>query len=113
MAGREERDDVGMLQRGGELDLATEALGVHAGRHLRGQHLHHDLPFELPLLSQEDATHPTAAELVFDPVAGAKGDLEASLEIGHAVTQGRWDNCMIGARVRRGQRAERQFRGVL
>ena len=101
---------MGMLQRGGELDLAPEALGVHAGRHLRGQHLHDDPPLELALLGEKDAAHPAAAELVFDAVARAEGDLEASLEIRHAVTPGRWDDCIIGARVRRGQRAEHQCR---
>lgn len=34
--------------------------------------------------------------------------LAGELEVGHAVTQGRWDNSIIGPRVRRGQRAARQ-----
>ena len=106
----EQRHDVRVLQGSRELDLAAEPLGVDPGRHLRGQHFHHHLPPELTLLGQEHATHPATAELVFDAEARAEGDLEASLEIRHAVTQGRWDDCIIGARARRGQRAERQCR---
>jgi len=83
MAGGEEWDDVGMLQRGGELNLAAEPLGVHPGRHLRGQHFHHHLPPELTLLGEEDTTHPAAAELVFDAVGVAEGILQTSPKVAH------------------------------
>src|SRR5438094_8995937 len=83
MASCKERDDVPMLQRGGELDLAAEALGVQAGRHLRGQDFHHDLPLELALLSQKDPAHPTPAELLLDPVGVAEGGLQASQNVAH------------------------------
>jgi hypothetical protein len=44
-----------VLQLGGKLDLAPEALYVHAGSQLGEEHLHHDLPVEHTLESQEDA----------------------------------------------------------
>src|SRR5438094_6857776 len=41
---RSQRNDMRVLQRGGEADLALEPLGAHAGRQLGWQHLHHHLP---------------------------------------------------------------------
>ncbi len=70
-SGGEHRHDVGMLQLGGELDLALESLGAHTSGQLGRQHLHHHATAEAHLLGEEDATHAAAAELAFDAVGGA------------------------------------------
>ncbi len=65
-SGGEERDDVGVLQRGGQADLALEPLGADTRGHLGGQHFHHYLPAEPHFLGEEDAAHAAAAELALD-----------------------------------------------
>src|SRR5947207_122398 len=70
-SGGEQRDDVGMLQLGRELDLALESFSAHARRQLGRQHLHHHATAEADLLGEEDAAHAAAAELTFDAVGGA------------------------------------------
>jgi hypothetical protein len=59
---------MGMLQRGGEADLALEPLGAHARGQFRGEHLHDDLSAEPHFLGEEDAAHAAAAELALDAV---------------------------------------------
>jgi hypothetical protein len=54
---------MGVLQLGGQLDLAPEPLDVHAGGQLRQEHLDHDFPVQGALRRQEHARHPAAAEL--------------------------------------------------
>ncbi len=74
IAGRargEERDDVGVLQLGGELDLALEPLRAHTSRHLGGQHFHHHLASQPHFLGDEHAAHAAAAELGLEAVGGA------------------------------------------
>jgi hypothetical protein len=66
-----ERDDVGVLERGGELDLAPEPVDVEPGPQVRGQDLEDDLPSERGLLRHEDARHPPAAELTLDAIGVA------------------------------------------
>ncbi len=66
--GGEQRDDMGMLQRGGQPDLTLEPLGAHARRQLGREHLHHHLPAEPYFLGEEDAAHAAAAELALDTV---------------------------------------------
>ena len=67
----EQRDDVGMLQLGGELDLALEPLGAHARGQLGRQHLHDDLAAQSHFLSEEYTAHAAAAELALDEVSAA------------------------------------------
>ncbi len=59
--GCEQGDDVGVLERGGQLDLAPEPLGVDPGRHLRRQNFDDHFPRERLLVREEDAAHPAAA----------------------------------------------------
>ncbi len=61
-----------MLQGGGELDLAIEAIHPHFQREVGGQHLDHDVPRELRLLGHKHAAHATAAELPLDAIGGAE-----------------------------------------
>jgi hypothetical protein len=73
LAGGQERHDVRVLQRGGELDLAPEAVGAHRRRELGRQHLDHHAAAEGDLGGEVDAAHPAAAELALDPVRGGEG----------------------------------------
>jgi N-acyl-D-amino-acid deacylase len=54
LAGRQHRDDVGLLERHGERDLALESLGVDARGQLAREELHHDLAVEADLVGEED-----------------------------------------------------------
>ena len=65
-----------MLELGGELDLAAEAVDVDAGGELGREHLDHDLPARAPFLGQEDAAHPAAAELALEAVRAAERVLQ-------------------------------------
>ncbi len=86
----EQRDDVGMLQLGGELDLPLEPLLIHLGGHLGRQHLDDHLARESDLLGEEDATHPAAAQLALDAVGVTQGGGEAGFEVGgHLATEDR------------------------
>ena len=57
-----------MLQLSADAYFAPEPFDAHCRRHLRVQHLHDDCAAERNFLSDEDATHATAAELALDPV---------------------------------------------
>jgi hypothetical protein len=72
-AGVEDREDVRMLQPGGEADLAEEPLGAQAGGDLRVEHLEGHRPIVLEVLRQVDRGHPTAAKLALDAVAIGQG----------------------------------------
>jgi len=65
---REHGDDVRLLQRRCDADLALEAGGGHRRRQLRREELHHDLPAEAVLFSDEYPGHATAAELALERV---------------------------------------------
>ena len=82
LAGGEQRHDVGMLERRGELDLAPEPVHAHGGRELRRQHLDHDLPAEARLLGDEHAAHGAAAQLALEQVAIGQGRPEAIEHVG-------------------------------
>src|SRR5262249_9853325 len=74
LSGREHRQDVWVLQLGGEHDLVLETLEIHAGREMGREHFHHDTTTERALLRQKHATHATAAELAFYAIrAGQRG----------------------------------------
>ncbi len=84
LAGGQEGNDVGMLELGGEVDLAAEPLDAHPGRQLGQQYLDDDPALERRLQRQEDAGHPAAAELALDPVGIAERALKLVPEIhGH------------------------------
>ena len=72
LARREQWHDVWMLQPRGELDLALEPLGRHAGGQLRGKQLDDDLAAEREFRSHIDARHPSAAELTIELVGIAE-----------------------------------------
>jgi hypothetical protein len=85
VAGGEQRHDVGMLERGGQLDLAAEPVGAQGGGEIRRQDLDHDLPAEDGLLGQEDPAHAAAAQLALDQVAPGEGGAESIDDTGYSV----------------------------
>src|SRR6266536_2681286 len=81
--GGEQRDDVRVLQRGGELRLTAEPVDVHAGAELGRQHLDHHAPPQTELLGEVHAAHAAAAELLLEAVRAAERGREAGEEIRH------------------------------
>jgi hypothetical protein len=77
---------VGVIEPGGELDLAQEALGPQGRGQLRPQHLDRDRAVMLLVLGEIDRGHPTAADLPLDRVAVGEGLRDAFQQIGHQVT---------------------------
>ena len=65
----EQREDVRVLQVGGELDLGQEPLGADDGGELGPEQLEGDLPVVPEVLGQEDRGHAAGADLALDPVA--------------------------------------------
>ena len=61
--------DVGVLQPGGELDLALEALGAERGGELGEEHLEGDRAVVPEVLGEVDDGHAAAAELALERVA--------------------------------------------
>jgi hypothetical protein len=56
-AGTQQRHDVRLLQRGGESDLAREALGAQVLRQLGGQHLDDHVALEGGIAREEHPRH--------------------------------------------------------
>ena len=73
----ENGEDIGMLEPGGHLDFAEEALGGGDEAALLLEHLDGDPALEPEVLAQVDHGHATAAELMLDRVAARKGALKA------------------------------------
>ena len=80
----EQRQDVRVLEVGGELDLGQEPLGADDGRELGAEQLERDPPVVAEVLGQVDGGHAAGADLALDPVAVGQGELEAALRLGHA-----------------------------
>src|SRR4029079_9926669 len=64
-------DDVGVLQRGGDLDLPEEALPSQGDRELGLEHFQRDGATVLEIGGEEHHGHAAVAELALDPVAVA------------------------------------------
>jgi hypothetical protein len=62
-------EDVGVLEAGGELDLALEAVRPERGGGLGQQHLERHGPVVLEIASEIDGGHPAAPELALDEIA--------------------------------------------
>ena len=83
VAGVEQAQDVGMLQPGGDLDLAGEPLGAERGGQLGAQDLHRHLAVVLQVLGEVDRGHAALAELALDAVAVGEGRLQSGHRLGH------------------------------
>jgi len=69
----EDRDDVGVLEPGGELDLAEESIRTEGSRELWAKQLERDRPIVPQVLGEPDGTHAAAAELTLEEVAVTQG----------------------------------------
>ena len=78
-----QRQDVGMLQPRGDLDLPEEALGSQGRGELGVEHLDRHGTVMLHVLGQEDGGHPTAAELALNRVAVGERSAQGVEQIGH------------------------------
>ena len=87
-----QRQDVRVLQIGGDLDLLEEALRAEGRRELRLEHLERDLPVVPEVVSQVHRRHAALAELSLDAVAVGECGLQlfkCRRELGHASPVGR------------------------
>ena len=73
VAGVEDAEDVRMLEAGGDLDLAGEALGAECGGQLGAEDLDGDAAVVLEVFGEIDGGHATLAELTLDAVAAGEG----------------------------------------
>jgi hypothetical protein len=83
LAGVVDREDMGMLESGGESDLALEALGPEHGGELRVQDLQRDGAVVLEVVGEIDRRHAPAPELPLDAVAVGEGGNEVGPGVGH------------------------------
>src|SRR5437588_3693325 len=63
------REDVGMIERGRDLDLAQEALGAERYAEIGSQHLHGDLAVVFQVFGEMDGGHPPLAQRALQAVA--------------------------------------------
>ena len=78
-------EDVGMLQAGGDLDLAQKALGAEGRAQLRAQHLDGDPALEAQVVGEKDHGHPAAANLTLHGVAARKRRCEPRAKLVHGL----------------------------
>jgi hypothetical protein len=76
LPGIDQGKDVGMLQVGGEPDLAEKALRAEPGGELRPEQLDRDGAVVLEVAREVDGSHAAAAELPLDAVAVGEGRLQ-------------------------------------
>ncbi len=73
---------MGMLQPGGQADLALEPVGREAFGEVGAEHLDHHFPSQRSLVGHEHPAHASTAELPLDDVGGAERPLQPVLNIG-------------------------------
>jgi len=83
-AGVEDRENVRMLEPGGEADLALEPVGTERGGQRGMEHLERHRAVVLEVLREEDRGHAPAPELALEGVAGAQAFLKLRAQVGHA-----------------------------
>ena len=79
----DQAEDMGVLEPGGDLDLAGEPLGAERGGQLGAQDLHRHLAVVLQVLGEIHGRHAALAELALDAVAGGEGRLQSGDQLGH------------------------------
>src|SRR5688500_8172508 len=87
-AGVEEREDVRMLEGGGEADLAHEQVGQ--GDQLAANDLEGDWAAVPQVAGEVDGGHAAPAELALDAVAAVEIALKVEGEVGHVTP---WNEC--------------------
>jgi hypothetical protein len=94
-----------VLQLCCKMDLSPEPIDFHAGSQLVEEHLHHDLPAERALESQEDARHPPSAELPLQEIGIPEGLLKWLLKADAHRTTVRKETENLEIKVGEGHRA--------
>jgi hypothetical protein len=89
----EEGQDVGVLEIGGGLDFAQEAVSAECGGKLGAKELDGDEAVVLEVAGEVDGGHATATEFTLDAVAIDEGGLQRRQGIRHARTDwGQWQD---------------------
>ena len=83
VAGIIERQDVRMMQAGGDLDLTEEALGTQGGRQLGTEYFHGHLAVVLQILGEINQSHPPHAQLALEPIPVGERRGEAKEGVRH------------------------------
>ena len=110
--GVEQRQDVGMRQLRGGLDLAQEAVEAEAGRQFGAENLERDVAVVPEIAGKVDGRHPAGAEFALDAVAIGQGGREclgsgghfrkyAAVSVGAPRRSGRGDGMTPGGRIYR------------
>ena len=73
----EQRQDIGVLQLGGDLDFTKESLRRERGRDFGLQQLDGHVPAMPQVLGEEDRRHGSAPELPLDGIAALEHRLES------------------------------------
>src|SRR5213592_424909 len=94
------RQDVGMLQAGGQHDLALEPLGAEYRRDLWMEQLERDRTVVLEIVGEIDRRYPAAPQLPIEAVVAGKGGTQARIPVGQRGL-GVGDVARIDTRVRR------------
>ncbi len=76
----EKRENVWVLQPGGELDLPEEALRSQGGGQLRTKHLQGDMSAVLQVMREVNSGHSAPAEFPLDDIAVGQVGLETHIE---------------------------------
>ncbi len=82
-----QRQDVRVLQVGGDLDLVQEPLGPDHRGQLGPQHLERDLAVVLHVVGQVDRGHAPGPQLPLDHVAIAQGHLQRFSDTRHSLSR--------------------------
>ncbi|HKW41593.1 MAG TPA: hypothetical protein VJN39_10105 [Gemmatimonadales bacterium] len=77
LTGVVQRQDVVVIEPGGDRDLAQEPVGADHRRELGSEHLDRHLAVVFHVVGEGDGRHAAAAELALDGVAGCQGSVEA------------------------------------
>ena len=83
MAGVVQRQDVWVVELGGDLDLAQEAAYSQRGREFRTQDLDRDSAMVLEVLAEVHGGHATAADLPLDGITVDESLFEPVQNVGH------------------------------
>ena len=93
----EQREDVRVLERRRNFDLAEESLAADDGRQLGLEQLDRDAAPVLQVLGEKDDRHPTVADLTLDPVSIAQRRRELLEQVHGLVLSASGTNVPLGA----------------
>jgi len=81
-----QREDVGVLQPGGDLDLAEEAVRTQRGGQLGAQDLERHFAAVLEILREIHRRHPALSQLALQAIAVGQGVGQSGRNVGHRAT---------------------------